>query len=358
MQKFLRGADVRALADQIGRQAYRQVQGELQVDELEFGELRRITGKSADKHRQLVPGLGQLLFQGGEGCQGLGQLRLLGEQVGTGGSPELELALHEQQLFLLGSDDFPGRPDPGAQGCLLNRHGHDVRGKGELGPFEKIALVVQLGLQRLKAAPRPAEQVEAVRDADRCVVEGEDSARGIRLAERGAGELLSVGGKIGVHAGKERPELGPPILLRLAKRRLRCRQRRAVVQRLADQPVERFGAKQGPPLVGDLLARDEALRRARHPRRGSRLCRKRLRRISLRAGRLGRPEIGADCAAGERRSECHRNADNRHSCRTFHVLTLPGSLLFGLLLPPHDCTMFAGFLINAQGKQGECHRSD
>ena len=102
-----------------------------------------------------MAGLGQFLLQRRQGRPRLGELRLLGEDVGAGGAAELELLLDQVQLLLLRRQDLLGRPDLVAQRRLLHRRRHDVCGEGELDAFQLETLVIDLRLQRLQFTPRP-----------------------------------------------------------------------------------------------------------------------------------------------------------------------------------------------------------
>lgn len=149
-----------------------------------------------------MAGLRKLFFQRRQGRTGLGELGLLGKDVGAGNSSEPELLFHQGQLLLFRRHDFPDRPDLGAERPLLHRRGDQVGGEGEPGAFHLETLEIDLRAQSLQLAPRAAEQIERVRNVYRCVVESERRDRVHRLADRGARDLLPPGRGIPLDARK------------------------------------------------------------------------------------------------------------------------------------------------------------
>ncbi len=72
----------------------------------------------AEISHQLVALLRQLLLERRQRRLCLGEVRLLGEHVGLRHRAQLELALHQLELFFLGLDDVVGGVDLGPQRCV------------------------------------------------------------------------------------------------------------------------------------------------------------------------------------------------------------------------------------------------
>ena len=116
--------------------------------------------------------------------------------------------------------------------------------------------------------------------------------------------------KLAIHGGKARPVLGAPVFLCHPEGRLCGFQRRAVLEPPDDQRVDRFGTKKRPPLLGDVSARDEALRRAAGTRSRYGFGGQGPFGVGTHRRRIGALEIGSDgapCQAkGKRRSSRRR----------------------------------------------------
>ncbi len=83
-----------------------------------------------------VAGLVKSVFQGRQGGPGLGELRLLGEHIGTRNSTQLKLALDQFICLFLFRQNFPCRLELGPQGCFLDGGRDDIGGQCQVGPLQ------------------------------------------------------------------------------------------------------------------------------------------------------------------------------------------------------------------------------
>ena len=113
MQVGFGSTHVGALLDQFGRQAERQVGGQLEVGELEvLGD--RVARQSPDQVGHQVALLRQGLLQRRQSRLGLRQGGLLRGDVGAGNGAEAGLLRQDAERFTLRCDDALGRFDLGA----------------------------------------------------------------------------------------------------------------------------------------------------------------------------------------------------------------------------------------------------
>ena len=189
MQQCFGGTDVRALLDEFGGQAERQIRGQLKIGKLEIGHLifRR---ESAGQNRDGVARLLQLLLNGRQAGLCRGQLRLLGQHVAACDRAALELLIEEIEFLGLRGNDVLNRGNLGGERRFLNRRRNDVRGQGEIGRLELKARIL---LQRAGSFHGPLdlpEYVHQIGHADRGIEQIERCARGGRFADApGAGAV-------------------------------------------------------------------------------------------------------------------------------------------------------------------------
>jgi hypothetical protein len=248
VQERFGSQDVGTLVHERGGHAHRDLLGQRDRLELEIGE-RRQTRKPSCEHSKLMSRLREIALERRQRGARLLELCALREHVGARHGAERELALDNGELAFLCRDDLDRRAHLRAQRCVANCRRRDVRGQREMRAFEQVSLVVDQRLKAFDLAPCAAEDVERVGDADVGVVEREQAAAEIRLAQRGAGDFLArhrclcVDGRI-----EELSFARGEILVGLAQCGLRRGQRGAVGQRLAYQVIEGRRAEQRPPL--------------------------------------------------------------------------------------------------------------
>ena len=161
MQVLLSRAHVRTLLNQFRRQAERQIPRQVQPGEIEF--LGQITiGKAAGESDQQVALLRQLLLQRRQRLLDLRQRGLLRHHVGFGNLAGGELGPEQTKEIGRELDDGFRRVDLAPQRSFLHGGEDEVRRQGQVGRFQREALVVGLGLQRLDVPPRAAEYVRRV----------------------------------------------------------------------------------------------------------------------------------------------------------------------------------------------------
>ena len=191
-----------------------------------------------------------------------------------------------------------------AQLRLTDRGGDDIRSQGEPRALELKALIVDQRLEAFELAAVAAKGVERVGNVHRGVIEIEDAGGRSGLAKRRAGDFLASGGQVAVDLRKQqRSPFRGQIFARLRERCLGRRERRVIRQRVADEPVQRVGVKERPPLRREVPVRNQALRFAAPARRSRSLLGHRCFGVAAGRGRFRPAEIGADHAARERQAE-------------------------------------------------------
>ena len=177
VQLLFRGAHVRALLDQLRRQAHRQIERQMQVGEPE-GLARSFARIGAGQRRQEVALLRQRLAQRRQGRLGLRQRRCLHGDIAAVAQAVVQPALQEVEHFAVDRDQLIGGLDLAAQRGLGDRRDHHVRCQRQIGRLDFEALHVGERLQRFHRAPIEAPDVERV---------GDLQLRGIEIVDVGAG---------------------------------------------------------------------------------------------------------------------------------------------------------------------------
>src|SRR5262249_47235684 len=179
-------------------------------------------------------------------------------------------------------------------------------------------------------------------------------AQGWRERRRG---LLTTRRKAALHRGKVRATLGQDQLPRLPQRRLGRDESGAGVQRLLDQPGERWGLEERPPLVGEAPSIDEALRLAAcHGRRG-RCGRQRRPRIARDPRRTGATQTRPTRTAEEERHHQEKDYAAAHAGRPPRIARNQAASGDAYLVkvvrleaePPHAASIKIEFQRNSEG---------
>ena len=298
VQQRFAGANVRALTRQGRGQRHGQLLGQLQGIELELRHAG-FAGQLAGVDGELVARLGQGFFQPRQRRARLGDLGALAEHAGARDGARGELALNHGELLFLQTQDFAGGLQLRAQRRLPYRRGHDIGGQGQVGRLDLEALVVHAGRESFQGAPVAAEQIHRVTHVHagrEQVVRGQARTGQRRVTFTFGVELRAHRRVLEAASGRVQG------FLRLAQCRLRRRHRGAVLQRRTDQPVQWLGVKDRPPLCGQVLGVDEALRCAGGPRGRGGLRGLRCGRVAWRTGR----------ALHDRRLEIRTHGAPRH----------------------------------------------
>ena len=119
----------------------------IDFDAAEFRDAPQVIALKVQEHHVLGDLLG-VGFASRDSVEQLGELGLLGEDVGAGGSSELETKLRQRQLLFFRRDDFPGSLDLGPQRRLLHRGDDHVGGERQQGAFQLEALEIDLRARR------------------------------------------------------------------------------------------------------------------------------------------------------------------------------------------------------------------
>ena len=201
-------------------------------------------------------------------------------------------------------------PRSGRAASLLHGRDRKVRRQRQVGRFQREALVVGQGLQRLHGPPRAAEyvrrvghlhlagkQVEDGREPELAgVVDGPPIADCCRVTE------AAVDGRI------ERTLAGRDVRLRHAQSRLGRGEIGIIPERLFDQAFEwAWEAEDPPPVAGDVAAFGETLCLPIGDIRRCRLRRQSSRGVAVGLGRRRRAEVRTEGATGEQRGGEHRS---------------------------------------------------
>ena len=116
------------------------------------------------EHRQLVPGLLQLLVQGRQRALELGQGGILGIDVRLCDGAQIQLATQHISRLPLQRDDAFGALDLGAQARLLDGRGHHVGRQREIRGIKLVSASLRLSRQRFDRSAIGAEHVGHIRD--------------------------------------------------------------------------------------------------------------------------------------------------------------------------------------------------
>ena len=208
--------------------------------------------------------LGELPFQRRQQRPRLVQQHVLVADVQRGYPSRLVPIFGDGELPALCLQEIPHDSDPRAQRRLADGRVHDVRGKRPPRRLKFEPPIIDLGPEALECAAVPPEQVESVRNGNRRVVQGERAGfRNVRYSQRSQVQLLACGRDPGIRRGILRGAgPGVEILPCLRKSCPGLRQRRVLLQRDADPPVEGLGPEQRPPLRRDIRSGFEPLRTA------------------------------------------------------------------------------------------------
>ncbi len=300
------GVHVRPLPHEFRGYADRQLGRQHKSFELETRQTL-VIGAAAREHRQAVLGLRKRFFESRHQCLRLRKLRLLREHVCLGHSACFELPLHHAIELGLLFDHVLHRRELLAQRGNIEGRRDDIAGERQICRFELPALVVALRPQLLELAPRCTEQINAIGNVDRRIVEREGLCRDGRIAECNAGQLLALYLELPIGSGQEqRTALGDVGVMRRAQRCLCGLHVRTVAQRLAHELIQWYGLKQAVPVSRDIPLCNETLRiAAAHGRILSHIRRRAL-RVVRGFGRRRRVEIRAHGAARDREERCGR----------------------------------------------------
>ncbi len=295
VQAGLGGADVRPVADEVGRQLHRQAcrRGEAVEGEVRRGPLRR---RLADQQGQGVAGDRQLLAQRRHLPPVAGQFGLHRGHVEARAAAQLVGLGHQVEVLLIALYDLLAGGDLRVEGGDVDGLAHHLGGQGEIGGVSLEALGLGLGPQRLGLAPPAAEQVEVVAAGQAELVnlegrvgEGDRPVRPRQLREAEGGQVHPVFGDRGVGVELQARLLRQHGVARLGEVGAGGLQRAVAVYGLAHRLVELGGAEQSPPVGGQPVA-DRRLGRGRVAGHG----------VARRRRRRGRLEVGPDGgAAGE-----------------------------------------------------------
>ena len=271
----------------------------------------------AQVNRQLMGDPGELPFQRRQQRPRLVQQHVLVADVQRGYPSRLVPILGDGELPALRLQEIPHYFDPRAQRRLPEDRVHDVRGKRPPRRLQFELPVIDLGPEALECAAVPPEQVEIVRNGNRRVVQGERAGiRNVRHSQRSRVHLPACGRDPAIHRGISRGA-GPgiEILPCLHKSCPGLRQRRVLLQRDADQPVEGLGPEQRPPLRRDIRPGFEPLLRSARAFRRDRPRRLGARQIGRCRGRFRPPEIRSD---GATRQHSDEDGRDEHPARPVH----------------------------------------
>ena len=159
MHQRLRSADIGPLLNHSRRHAERQIGRQLQIRELNIGNLI-LGGKTSCQNGERVAGLLQLLLQRRQRGLRRGQLRLLCQHIASCNRAELKLLVQQIQFLTLGCDNVLGRRNLCRQGGGLNRRRDHVGRQREISGLKlKTAVLFHSGL----GFDRPADTAEHVR---------------------------------------------------------------------------------------------------------------------------------------------------------------------------------------------------
>ena len=201
--------------------------------------------------------LRQLPLQARKARASLRQRRALGQHVGACNRAQVEAPFDDLQLILLQLFDVFGGLDLRSQRRLSNRGGCQVGRQRQVSRLQLEVGVVDLRFERLDLAPDAAEHIQRVRHVDRRVVQRENALAA--QSDRGGRNPFALHAELAAGIGPQGAVLRHEGLLRLPQRGLRGCDGWAVAQSLIDQPVQRLGAKQRPPLPLQRAAQVELL---------------------------------------------------------------------------------------------------
>ncbi len=284
MKLCFRGAHVRALFDDLGRQRERHLRWQPQRSEIE--ERVFLVRQPPDQGTHQIARLLELLLERGERRLKLRERGFLRRHVDAHRLPQAKMSAQDLERFLIRLDDRPSRLDLRPQRRLLNGRADDIGSERDVGGLEREALRVLLRSQGFHLAPVEPQHVGHETDTDLRRVKNWCSRRGTSrfvvrifqarqklswpLASDAEGralrwlfpDYLTVALRLETRRGNRRiieTPLGVERFPRLGQGCLGRRDGGIGLECLFDERIERRRLEELPPLEHDVPARGEML---------------------------------------------------------------------------------------------------